>query len=328
MSFSCLLPPTFVADVQEALKQDVPTFDVGGFVVGDEICEAALLFKSHTPGVLAGKPFFDAVFAELGCAVTWHAEEGQMLTPPMKAATVVGPCRKLLLGERTALNYLARLSGIATQARRLAEIKAAAGWHGEVAATRKVTPGAFRLGEKYAVLVGGCSTHRMDLSQMVMLKDNHIWAAGSIAAAVKKARVAAGFSMKIEVECRDLEEAYEAAGAGADVIMLDNYTPEALAVDAAALKSRYPHVLVEASGGIKESTISGYFSPHVDVISLGTLTQGYSVVDFSLKVAKGAGVASIEKVLTRGTAVKPAPVTPASSSSGSTGGDSALEEKA
>lgn len=222
-----------------------PTFDIGGFVVGESEEEAVLLAK--TPTVLAGVPFFNAVFDELECTVTWHAEEGDVLTPPMKAATVRGKARHLLLGERTALNILSRASGIATAAKELSDIAKAAGWHGEVAGTRKVTPG-FRLIEKYALLVGGVSTHRMDLSSMVMLKDNHVWAAGSIRAAVANARKAGGFSIKIEVEARDLEEATEAAAAGADIVMLDNYTPEGLAKDAAALKASYPHIIVEASG--------------------------------------------------------------------------------
>jgi nicotinate-nucleotide pyrophosphorylase (carboxylating) len=124
--------------------------------------------------------------------------------------------------------------------------------------------------------------------------DNHIWAAGSIAAAVRSARSVCGFSSKVEVEARSLEEALEAAGAGADIVMLDNYpTPAALHADAAALKARFPSVLVEASGGIRVDTMAAYFSPHVDVLSSGALTQGYSTADFSLKVNKGKGVGSI-----------------------------------
>jgi nicotinate-nucleotide pyrophosphorylase (carboxylating) len=116
-------------------------------------------------------------------------------------ATVEGPAYLLLQGERTALNLLARCSGIATLARRLQTLKQNVGWNGLVAGTRKTTPG-FRLVEKYGMLVGGADTHRMDLSSMVMLKDNHVWSCGSVALAVERARVVAGFSLKIEVECR------------------------------------------------------------------------------------------------------------------------------
>ena len=174
-----LLPPQYRALVQGWLEEDVPHFDIGGFVVGAEPVEAHLLFKGAPEGaagaavggaVLAGAPFFTAVFEHLGCSVTWEAAEGAVLAPPARAATVRGPARAVLLGERTALNILTRASGVATAARAMALVRAREGWHGEVAGSRKLTPGAFRLVEKYALLVGGVSTHRMDLSQMTMLK--------------------------------------------------------------------------------------------------------------------------------------------------------------
>lgn len=176
-SFAHLLPPSFRELVRAFLAEDTPSFDIGGFVVGDAPEEAALLLKGAPPVsgaalggvVLAGVPFFDAVFAELGCAVEWAAREGDVVHVPARVAVVRGPARALLLGERTALNILARASGVATDARHLVAIARAAGWAGEVAGTRKVTPG-FRLVEKYALIVAGASTHRMDLSQMVMLK--------------------------------------------------------------------------------------------------------------------------------------------------------------
>lgn len=121
-------------------------------------------------------------------------------------------------------------------------------WNGAIAGTRKVTPGSFRIVEKYGLIVGGCNTHRLDLSQMTMLKDNHIWScSGSISQAVKLARSAAGFSQKIKVECRSLEKAMEAFDAGAHVVMLDNYTPGGLKDDAQQIKQRYPNVMIEVS---------------------------------------------------------------------------------
>jgi len=158
-------------------------------------------------------------------------------------------------------------------------------WHGEIAATRKTTPG-FRLVEKYAVLVGGASTHRYDLSSMIMLKDNHIWSSGDISNAVKSARKVGGFSIKIEVECRSVDEARSAAKAGADIIMLDNFSPETLHQSAEILKEEFPNLLVEASGGITESNVEDYMGPFIDVISLGSITQGYHPVNFSLKILK------------------------------------------
>jgi len=272
------------------LEADAPDFDVGGFVVGDEPRTAHLLGKSA--GIMAGRPFAQAVFDATGVTAEWLAEDGHVISEEdakakKPVAIVKGPARSILIAERMALNVMTRASGIATLARKLSDIKQKHDWHGEIAATRKTTPG-FALVEKYAVLVGGCSTHRMTLSQMVMLKDNHVWSVGNITEAVKKARRAAGFSSKIEVECRGLDEAKEACNAGAEVIMLDNYDDRTddLKADAKTLKDQFPYVLVEASGGITEETVAGYFSEYVDVVSMGKLTQGYSALDFSLKIQR------------------------------------------
>ncbi|POM63623.1 Nicotinate-nucleotide pyrophosphorylase [Phytophthora palmivora] len=292
-NFAHLLPPSWTKHVQLWLEDDIPSFDVGGFVVGESEETALLLAKSD--GVLAGVPFFTQVFHALDCRVEWLLHEGDEVKPSsvssgkVPVARVTGKCRQLLLGERTALNILTRASGVATQARRSVEQARALGWNGHVAGTRKTTPG-FRLVEKYALLVAGASTHRHDLSQMVMLKDNHVWAAGSITKAVHKAKLAAGFSMKIEVECRRIEEAQEAATAGADIVMLDNFEPEQLKATAAELKKQFPHLLIEASGGITPETLGLYVSPDVDVVSQGKLTQGYPCLDFSLKIQKADGV--------------------------------------
>ncbi|RLN46142.1 hypothetical protein BBJ29_001923 [Phytophthora kernoviae] len=291
--YSHLLPPSWTKHVQLWLEEDIPSFDVGGFVVGESPETALLLGKSA--GILAGVPFFTQVFESLGCNVEWLMQEGDEVkideapNGKVPVARVTGKCRQLLLGERTALNVLTRASGIATQARRSVDEARALGWNGHVAGTRKTTPG-FRLVEKYALLVAGASTHRHDLSQMVMLKDNHVWAAGSITKAVHKAKQAAGFSMKIEVECRRLEEAQEAATAGADIVMLDNFEPELLKSTAAELKAQFPHLLIEASGGITPETLGQYVSPHVDIVSQGKLTQGYPCLDFSLKIQKADGI--------------------------------------
>eukprot|EP00499_Haloplacidia_sp_CaronLabIsolate_P009597 CAMPEP_0196776542 /NCGR_PEP_ID=MMETSP1104-20130614/4690_1 /TAXON_ID=33652 /ORGANISM="Cafeteria sp., Strain Caron Lab Isolate" /LENGTH=296 /DNA_ID=CAMNT_0042146711 /DNA_START=28 /DNA_END=918 /DNA_ORIENTATION=+ len=276
--------PSLAKLVEFWLEEDTPSLDVGGFVVGDEQVTASIMCKS--PGMMAGRPFVDAVFGRLGCSVRWLADEGSQLIGKREVvAEVSGPVWALLRGERVALNVLARASGIATAASATVRLAQERGWHGEVAGTRKTTPG-FRLVEKYALLVGGASTHRMSLSDMVMLKDNHVWSTGSIGACVRKARRACGFSSKVEVECRSLEEAVEAAEAGADVCMLDNFGPEELAATARQLKARFPHVLIEGSGGIRADTIAQFFSPHVDVLSLGSLTQGYAAVDFSMKVPR------------------------------------------
>eukprot|EP00579_Thalassiosira_antarctica_P006405 CAMPEP_0201884596 /NCGR_PEP_ID=MMETSP0902-20130614/17448_1 /ASSEMBLY_ACC=CAM_ASM_000551 /TAXON_ID=420261 /ORGANISM="Thalassiosira antarctica, Strain CCMP982" /LENGTH=301 /DNA_ID=CAMNT_0048413589 /DNA_START=15 /DNA_END=917 /DNA_ORIENTATION=+ len=280
---SLLPPPQLHSIVSAWLQDDIPShFDVGGYVVGSNIQKAELWMKSS--GVLAGIPFFEAVFNACGeCNIQWEddAIEGKLFDikgTKIKLATVTGPVSHLLRGERTALNSMSRCSGVATLSNQCVQIAKSQKWGGEVAGTRKTTPG-FRLVEKYGLLVGGASTHRLDLSQMVMLKDNHVWSCGgSIEAAVKKARGVSGFSQKIEVECQSLDEALIAAGAGADVVMLDNFTPEQLKKDAKSFKEKYPHVTVEASGGITIETMAEYFSEHVDVISQGKLTQGYGCV--------------------------------------------------
>lgn len=282
----CLLPASTLDNLVKVwLDEDCHSFDYGAFVVGTETKTAHLFSKS--PGVLAGTPFFDAVFQYLGCRVEWILDEGSVLESDQRilVAKVTGPSNALLQGERVALNVIARTSGIATRAREFQKIASQHSWHGILAGTRKTTPG-FRLPEKYALLVGGVDTHRMDLSSMVMVKDNHIWSCGSITSAILRAKKVAGFSIKVEVEVRDEKESLEAAEAGADVIMLDNFTPNESTRVSSIVKSRYPHILVEVSGGLHLANIHEYMSDSVDILSSGSLTQGVPHVDFSLKIQK------------------------------------------
>ncbi|KAI8894574.1 Quinolinate phosphoribosyl transferase [Globomyces pollinis-pini] len=282
------LLPSIHATVAQWLAEDTPSFDYGGFVVGDTIQSATLYAKSN--GILAGVPFFNEVFAQVNCKVEWLIKEGQPVVPgpsgKLPVAKVTGAARQLLLGERPALNMLARASGIATRAKQLRDVKDRLNWKGVIAATRKTTPG-FRLVEKYASLVGGVDPHRMDLSSMIMLKDNHIWSHGSITAAVKQARSVGGFSLKIEVECGSEAEADEAILAGADIIMLDNFDGPGIHICANSLKTKYKnthHFLIEGSGGLTLDNVEPYMSPHVDVLSFGSITQSVPHIDFSLKV--------------------------------------------
>lgn len=169
-------------------------------MVGSKTESATLYCKSST--VVAGVPFVNVVLEYCNLTVRWLIAEGMPIevdsAGKVVVAVVSGDARNILLAERLSLNILSRASGVASASRRAVAIKQAKGWHGYVAGTRKTTPG-FATVEKYALLVGGASTHRLDLSQMVMLKDNHIWSAGNITNAVHKARQAAGFSAKIEV---------------------------------------------------------------------------------------------------------------------------------
>ncbi|KAJ4150482.1 hypothetical protein LMH87_011230 [Akanthomyces muscarius] len=284
-----LLPPSWKTQVTAWLAEDTPSCDYGGFVVGDAPRTATLWGKSD--GVIAGRPFFDEVFTQCGCTVEWHAAEGSEVqlsdtTSKQKVATVTGPVRGILLGERVALNTLARCSGVATRSKEVVDTVRAAGYTGILAGTRKTTPG-FRLVEKYGMLAGGADAHRMDLSSMVMLKDNHVWSRGSITEAVVAARSVAGFAMKIEVEVQTEAEADEAIAAGADVVMLDNFTGDGVKVASRSLKERWAgkkHFMLEVSGGLTRDNVGAYVCNDVDIISTSSIHQGVPHVDFSLKI--------------------------------------------
>ncbi|KAI5477613.1 hypothetical protein MNV49_006100 [Pseudohyphozyma bogoriensis] len=290
-NYAHLLPPSWKAIITSWLAEDTPSFDYGGFVVGEGVEEAILWGKSE--GVLAGVPFVDEIFAQLGCSVTWHLAEGSAVAPTptnpkIKIATVKGPARCLLLGERVALNTMARCSGVAWKSQRVLLKARALGWKGIIAGTRKTTPG-FRIVEKYGMLVGGVDQHRYDLSSMIMLKDNHIWSKGSITQAVQAARSVGGFAVKVHVECQSLEEAREAIAAGADIVMLDNFTPEGIRVAAKALREDRAltggrGALVEVSGGLTEENLAESLCDDVDILSTSSIHQGVSTVDFSLKI--------------------------------------------
>ncbi|WVW82087.1 nicotinate-nucleotide diphosphorylase (carboxylating) [Kwoniella bestiolae CBS 10118] len=281
-----LLPPSWKTEVSRWYAEDTPSFDWAGFVVGEEEQEAILWGKSG--GVLAGVPFFDEVFKQAECSVEWLLPEGSVIPPntKTKVAIVRGKARQLLLAERVGLNTLARCSGIASVSRRFRDLARAEGWKGVVAGTRKTTPG-FRLVEKYGMMVGGVDPHRHDLSSMVMLKDNHIWATGSITQAIKSVRRVAGFSLLVNVECQNYDEAHEAISAGANIVMLDNLLGEELHGAAKRLKEEWKgkrEFLIETSGGIVEGGLKGRLGPDIDILSTSAVHQSCPHVDFSLKI--------------------------------------------
>jgi nicotinate-nucleotide pyrophosphorylase (carboxylating) len=277
--------------VTEWLREDIPSFDVGGSVVGSRPVEATFFVKSKL--LIAGFPFAEAVFSRLGCKVAWTVSEGSTIQGSSAARIpighVTGPANRVLQGERTALELLTRCSACATYARQCVDAAAKANprWKGSVAATRKTTPGSFRSVEKYGSIVGGADPHRYSLSSMVMLKDNHIDIAGSITNAVGAARRLAGFSTKIEVECRSLEDALEAAKAGAEVVMLDNFSPTQAAKAIPKIRQICPTVIVELSGGITRETVGSYAIDGVDVVSIGMITHGPPPLDISMKIVAG-----------------------------------------
>ena len=281
MELTNLLPNELNADISKWFIEDIPSFDIAGFVVGNKMAKAVLLGKSK--GILAGKPFFSRVFELLNCQIEWLKSDGHEIIPIEEIAYVTGPVNNILQGERLALNIITRASGVATSANSLVNLAKKNNFTGKISGTRKTTPG-FRLIEKYALLVGGADTHRMDLSSMVMLKDNHIASTGSITKAIEKARSVASVWYNIEVECKSFQEAEEAIIAGADIIMLDNFTPALAKETAEKLKKKYSNAVIELSGGINKNNIIEYFSDYIDIISMGNLTTNYSPVDFSLKI--------------------------------------------
>jgi nicotinate-nucleotide pyrophosphorylase (carboxylating) len=206
------------------------------------------------------------------------ARDGSRVRQGGVVLRVAGPTASLLTAERTALNFIQRLSGIATLARKFADVAGPLGVR--IVDTRKTTPG-FRALEKYAVRCGGCHNHRSSLGEHVLIKDNHIAAAGSLALAVQRARAAAPHSAKIEVEAKTLAEVREAVRAGAEVILLDNMTPPQIRAAVAAIAGA---AVVEVSGGVRFETLRDFALPGVDVISIGALTHSAPAADLSLTV--------------------------------------------
>lgn len=234
---------------------------------------------SRESGIVAGLAVAEEVFAQIG-GVDFQAQigDGEQMNPKDVIVTIAGSVASILKGERVALNFLQRLSGIATLTN--AAVKRVSGTGARIVDTRKTTPG-LRVLEKYAVRIGGGENHRFSLADMVMIKDNHIQGAGSITNAVAKVRRYAGFSLKIEVEAATLADVDEALLCGVDVIMLDNMTTEMMAEAVDLVDGR---ALVEASGGIMPVRLRQVAETGVDLISLGYLTHSYASFDLSLKL--------------------------------------------
>ena len=280
-----LIPKSFDKVIDSWLQEDIPSINYHAFIAGDHQQKATLYIKQS--GVVSGLAFFSRIFQRLGCEVSFSTAEGTFISVEGKGKVPIGQVSgkvcDILEGERLALNILSHCSGISTKGHKLHELQKKHNWKGKIAGTRKTLPG-LRLVQKYALLVSGLDTHRFDLSSAVMIKDNHIKALGSISKAIAKAKEVISFANKIEVECKNLGEAMEAAENGADIVMFDNYEPKKLKEDAASLKKAFPKIIVESSGGITEETVADYFDENVDVISMGGVTQEVEKIDFSLKV--------------------------------------------
>ncbi|WP_270472093.1 carboxylating nicotinate-nucleotide diphosphorylase [Collinsella intestinalis] len=270
-----------VADdiIRFALREDMNAGDLSTESVCPERREAEVQLIAKAEGVIAGLDVFERAFTLLDPRTSFDARvaDGDAVEPGQLLGIVRGDARVLLSGERVALNFLQRMSGIATYTRRMAA--ALEGTKTRLVDTRKTTPG-LRIFEKAAVEAGGGANHRYNLSQAVMLKDNHIDAAGGIAAAVAGARAHAPFVCTVEVECEDLDMVREALEAGADIIMLDNMTHEQMAEAVALIGGR---AKVEASGNVDAGNIRALADLGVDFISSGALTHSAPILDLSLK---------------------------------------------
>ena len=265
--------------ILSALKEDITSEDITtNSVMPDyKLGEVDLICKED--GVIAGLEVFKRVFTLLdeNTEVTFNCKDGDRVTKGQKLGIVKGDIRVLLSGERTALNYLQRMSGIATYTRKIADLLE--GSKTKLLDTRKTTPN-MRVFEKYAVKVGGGHNHRYNLSDAILLKDNHIGAAGGVKEAVKMAKEYASFVCKVEVEVENLDMLKEALEAGADIIMLDNMNVEDMKE---AVRLTQGKAVTECSGNVTKENVARLVDIGVDYISSGALTHSSPILDLSLK---------------------------------------------
>jgi len=275
-----LVSPQIERLIRDALDEDIGAGDLATMATIAAAAQGKGFFRAKKAGVVAGLVLLERIFYFIDpkvqvCLLT---KDGMAVSDGTVVAEALGPVRALLLAERTALNFLQRLSGTATLTRKL--VDAVKDFPCKVLDTRKTTPGLRTL-EKYAVRMGGGMNHRIGLYDAALVKDNHIEATGSIADAVKAVRRHAPFMAKVEVEAGNLKQVQEAINAGADVIMLDNMT---LAQMAEAVKLVNKRAWTEASGGITLDSIRTVAETGVDFISSGALTHSAPVVDFNMKI--------------------------------------------
>jgi len=272
-----VLDEPLLQTVRSALAEDVGSGDITAHLIPETHgARAAVICRE--PAVLCGMAWFNAVFAELDTRtqVDWHVHDGVQTVAGQHLCTLQGPARAMLTGERTALNFLQTLSGTATLARRYADI--VADLPVRILDTRKTLPG-LRLAQKYAVRIGGCHNHRSGLYDGILIKENHIVAAGSILQAVQQSR-AENPGMPVEVEVENEAQIREALAAGADRLLLDNFP---LPVLKAAVQLVDGHAKLEASGGITLANLRETALAGVDFISIGTLTKNVQAIDLSMR---------------------------------------------
>ncbi|GAA4011468.1 carboxylating nicotinate-nucleotide diphosphorylase [Actimicrobium antarcticum] len=276
--FDPALAAALQANVALALTEDVGTGDVTGKLVPEnELVQARVIVREAA--VLAGAPWFEAVMLQLDgrIQITWQYAEGELMRADSEVCSIMAPARALLTGERSALNFLQLLSGVATETRRYVDL--IAGTSAKILDTRKTMPG-LRLAQKYAVRVGGGANQRLALYDGILIKENHIAAAGGVRPAMQKAfALETGVTIQIEVE--SIDQLKEALAAGAVSVLLDNFSLEQMR-EAVALTAGT--ALLEASGGVNFSTVRAISETGVDRISIGSLTKDVRATDYSLRV--------------------------------------------
>ncbi len=270
--------PTLSQDVRIALAEDVGSGDITAHLIPTSaLAEAPVI--SREPAVVCGSTWFNEVYRQLDpkVHVIWHCADGERVVPEQVLCVAQGPARSLLTGERCALNFLQTLSGTATLTR--SYVDALAGTSTKLLDTRKTIPG-LRAAQKYAVRCGGGHNHRMGLYDAVLIKENHIAAAGSISKAVTAIRRLMGTGFKIEIEVENLHQLKDAIYAGVDTVLLDNMNTQMIAEAVSVAAGRVP---LEASGGITLENIRDYANTGVDFISIGALTKHVRAVDLSMR---------------------------------------------
>ena len=276
--FDPSLQAALVANVELALAEDVGSGDLTGLLVPqDEVMRARVIVRENA--VLCGAPWFDAVMTQLHprAQVEWTYAEGDMMRADSEVCRIEAPARALLTAERSALNFLQLLSAVATATR--GYVNLIAGTKAAILDTRKTLPG-LRLAQKYAVRVGGGSNQRLALYDGVLIKENHIAAAGGIRAAMERAHaLRAGVSIQIEVE--SIDQLKEALAAGARSVLLDNFSLDMMR---AAVALTAGAAVLEASGGVNLESVRGIAETGVDRISIGSLTKDIRATDFSLRI--------------------------------------------
>jgi nicotinate-nucleotide pyrophosphorylase (carboxylating) len=271
----------------QILAEDIGQGDITTSIVVADGTKAEADVIAKQSGIVAGIEETMILLESLGLEVKALVTDGQEIKARQVLMNVSGNARNILAVERTLLNILSRMSGIATATRNLVEKLRKARLKTKVACTRKTAPGLMYF-DKKAVLVGGGDTHRLHLDDMILIKDNHITIVGSVKKAVETAKKSASLTKKVEVEVTKTEDILKAVESGADIVMLDNFTPEKVkkAVDLLKENRLRGKVLLEASGGITAENILDYASTGVDLVSLGELTQSPRALDISLEITK------------------------------------------